>query len=202
MKQAAEGQGQVVGVSGEAGVGKTRLFYEFTRNAAMRDWLLIETDSVSYGKATAYLPVIGLLKGYCQIEERDDNRSIREKVSGKLVTLDQKLMPILPALLSLLDVPVDDPEWVRIDPPQRRERTLEAIKQLLVREARVQPVCCGKSALDRLGDTGASGSIGRESADSETSGPDQLSPGVPAHMGQQVLLHSIAVVSTAARERG
>ncbi len=141
MNQAGNGLGQIVCVSGEAGVGKTRLFYEFTRNAVMRDWLLIETDSVSYGKAAPYLPVIGLLKSYCHIEDQDDNRTIREKVSGKLVTLDQKLMPILPALLSLLDVPVDDPEWSNIDPPQRRERTLDAVKRLLLRESRVQPVC-------------------------------------------------------------
>ena len=141
MNQAESGLGQIVCVSGEAGVGKTRLFYEFTHNAAMQDWLLIETDSVSYGKATAYLPVIGLLKSYCQIEDRDDHRTIREKISGKLVTLDQKLMPVLPALLSLLDVPIDDPDWSKIDPPQRRERTLDAVKRLLLRESQVQPVC-------------------------------------------------------------
>ena len=141
MNQAGHGQGQIVSVSGEAGVGKTRLFYEFARATAMQDWLLIETDSVSYGKATAYLPVVGLLKNYCHLEDRDDNRTIREKVSGKLVTLDQKLMSVLPALLSLLSVPVDDPEWSRIDPPRRRERTLDAIKQLLLRESQVQPVC-------------------------------------------------------------
>ncbi len=141
MDQAGNGLGQIVGVSGEAGVGKTRLFYEFTRNSPIQDWLLIETDSISYGKATAYLPVIGLLKTYCHIEDGDDDRTIHEKVSGKLVTLDEKLMPILPALLSLLDVPIDDPEWLRIDPPQRRERTLDAIKRLLLRESQVQPVC-------------------------------------------------------------
>ena len=141
MNQAGSGMGQIVCVSGEAGVGKTRLFFEFTRKAAMQDWLLLETDSVSYGKATAYLPVIGLLKSYYQIEDRDDDRTIREKVSGKLVTLDQKLMPILPALLSLLDVPIDDPEWSKIDPPERRERTLDAVKQLLLRESQVQVVC-------------------------------------------------------------
>lgn len=141
MNQAGSGHGQVIGVSGEAGVGKTRLFYEFTQNPAMQDWLVIETDSVSYGKATAYLPVIGLLKSYCHIEDHEEDRAIREKVSGKLVTLDNKLMSNLPALLSLLHVEVDDSEWLKIDPPQRRERTFEAVKQLLLRESQEQPVC-------------------------------------------------------------
>ena len=98
------------------------------------------SHSVSYGKATAYLPVIDLLKTYCQIEARDDARRIREKLTGKLLTLDETLKPTLPAMLALLDVPVEDAQWQALDPPQRRQRTLEAIKRLLIRESQVQPV--------------------------------------------------------------
>ncbi|MFQ5830775.1 MAG: hypothetical protein ACE5JD_16710, partial [Candidatus Methylomirabilia bacterium] len=82
-----------------------------------------------------------LLKAYFQIETRDDARKIREKVTGKLLTLDRALEPMLPAFLSLLDVPVEDPHWQDLDPGQRRQRTLDAVKRLLLRESQVQPLC-------------------------------------------------------------
>src|SRR5262249_53369827 len=103
-------------------------------------WLLLASNSVSYGKATAYLPVLDLLKGYFQIDPQDDVRRLREKVTGKLLTLDRALEPLLPALLALLEVPVDDPQWQAFDPPQRRQRTLEAVKRLLLRESQEQPL--------------------------------------------------------------
>jgi predicted ATPase len=95
---------------------------------------------VSYGKATAYLPVIDLLKAYFRIEARDDPRRVREKVSGKLVTLDEALLPMSPAFLALLDVPVEDAPWQGLDPLQRRQRTLDAVRRLLLRESLVQPL--------------------------------------------------------------
>ena len=141
LARAGAGQGQVVAGVGEAGVGKSRLLYEFTRSHHTHGWLQLASNSVSYGKATAYLPVLDLLKGYFQIEPQDDARRLREKVTGKLLTLDRALEPMLPALLALLEVPVEDPQWQAFDPPQRRRRTLEAIKHLLLRESQVQPLC-------------------------------------------------------------
>ncbi|MBI2349955.1 MAG: AAA family ATPase, partial [Deltaproteobacteria bacterium] len=94
----------------------------------------------SYGKATPYLPVIDLLKAYFKIQDRDDQREIREKVTGKLLTLDESLKPSLPGFLNLLDLPVEDSVWQNLDPPQRRQRTLEAVKRLLLRESQVQPL--------------------------------------------------------------
>ncbi|MBI3330147.1 MAG: adenylate/guanylate cyclase domain-containing protein, partial [Nitrospinae bacterium] len=118
LEGAGAGHGQVVAVVGEPGVGKSRLFYEFTRSHRTHGWLLLESHSVSYGKATPYLPIIDLLKTYCQIEARDDGRRIREKVTGKLLTLDETLKPTLPAFLALLDVAVEDPHWEGLDPPE------------------------------------------------------------------------------------
>src|SRR5216117_4328364 len=128
------GHGQVAAIVGEAGVGKSRLVYEFTHSHRLQDWLVLEAVSVSYGKATSYLPVIDLLKGYFKIQDRDELREIREKVTGKLLTLDRSLEPALPAFLTLLDVPVDDAAWRMLDPGQRRQRTLDAVKRLLLRE--------------------------------------------------------------------
>ena len=140
LERAAAGHGQAVAVVGEAGVGKSRLAWEFARSHRTHGWLTLESGSVSYGKATPYLPVIDLLKGYCQIQERDAPRAIRERVAGKLLTLDRALEPLLTPLLALLDVPVEDAAWESLDPPLRRQRTLEAIKRLLFRESQVQPL--------------------------------------------------------------
>jgi class 3 adenylate cyclase len=137
---AVEGHGQVAALVGEAGVGKSRLVYELTHSHRVQGWLVLESVSVSYGKATSWLPVIELLKGYFKIQARDDQREIREKVTGKLLTLDRALEPSLPALLALLDMPVEDAAWSALDPGQRRQRTLDAVKRLLLREARDQPL--------------------------------------------------------------
>ena len=140
LEQAKAGKGQVVAVVGEPGVGKSRLFWEFTHSDRTHGCLLLEAASVSYGKATPYLPVIDLLKGYFQIEARDDTQKIREKVTGKLLSLGRALEAALPPLLSLFDVPVEDPQWAQLDPPVRRQRTLEAVKGVLERESLAQPV--------------------------------------------------------------
>jgi class 3 adenylate cyclase/tetratricopeptide (TPR) repeat protein len=137
---ARSSRGQVAAVVGEPGVGKSRLFWEFAHSHRVDGCLVVEAASVSYGKATTYLPVIELLRGYFQIEPRDDVRKMREKVTGKLFSLDRALEPALPALLALLDVPIDNEEWMRLDPAQRRQQTLDAVKRLLLRESQVQPL--------------------------------------------------------------
>jgi len=137
---AAAGHGQFVAVVGEAGVGKSRLFWEFTRSHRTHGWLILESGSVSYGKVTPYLPVMELLRAYFRIQDRDGQPEIRERVAGKLLMLDRALEPLLTPLLALLDVPVDDETWNALDPPQRRQRTLEAVKRLLLRESQVQPL--------------------------------------------------------------
>jgi class 3 adenylate cyclase/tetratricopeptide (TPR) repeat protein len=140
LERTRAGHGQIVASVGEAGVGKSRLFWEFTHSHRTAGCLVLESGSVSYGKATPYLPVIDLLKAYFQIEAQDDHRRIREKVSGKLMTLDPSLIPTIPVVLGLLDVPVDDPQWEALDNPQRRQHTLTGVKRLLLREAQVQPL--------------------------------------------------------------
>src|SRR5262245_56766636 len=136
---AQEGRGQLVAIVGEPGVGKSRLVYEFTHSHRAQDWLVLEAGSLSYGKATSYLPVIDLLQAYFKVNERESHREIREKVTGKLLTLDRALEPTLPALLALLDVPVEDAPWQALDPAQRRQRTLDAVRRLLLRESQNQP---------------------------------------------------------------
>jgi class 3 adenylate cyclase/tetratricopeptide (TPR) repeat protein len=138
LEQAGTGHGQVVAPVGEPGVGKSRLFWEFTHFPVTQGWLILRSSAVSYGKTMPYLPVIDLLKAYFQIEDRDDQRRIHEKVTGKLFTLDRALAPS--AFLALLDLPVEESTWRALDPPQRRQQTLEAVKRLMLRESQVQPL--------------------------------------------------------------
>jgi tetratricopeptide (TPR) repeat protein len=140
LAQAAAGHGQVVALVGEAGVGKSRLAYEFIHAPQPQEWRVLESASVSYGKAMLYFPVLDLLKRYCHVEEHDDPRIIRAKVTGQVLTLDEALQDTLPALLSLLEVLPDDSPFRSLDPPQRRQRTLQALKRVLLRESQVQPL--------------------------------------------------------------
>src|SRR5262245_1497358 len=140
LELAGTGHGQVVAVVGGPGVGKSRLLWEFTRSEHTKDWLILDGGSVSYGKATTYLPVIDLLKVYFQIEERDDRQQMSEKVVGKVLALDRQLQPWLSPILGVLDLEVKDESWRQADPSQRRQWTLEGLKRLLLRESQVQPV--------------------------------------------------------------
>ncbi len=140
LAAAAHGRGQFVAVVGEPGVGKSRLFWEFTHSHHVHGWLVLEAGAVPYGKTTPYLPVIDVLKTYCGIGDRDDRRAIRDKLTGKLLALDPALEFALPAFLTLLDLPVENREWQALDPAGRRQRTLEALKRLLLRESQVQPL--------------------------------------------------------------
>jgi class 3 adenylate cyclase/tetratricopeptide (TPR) repeat protein len=140
LAQAGAGHGQVVAAVGEAGMGKSRLLYEFVHSHRTQGWQVLEAASVSYGKATPYFPVVDLLKRYVHVEDGDEPRTIRAKVTGHLLTLDEALQETIPALLALLDaLPADSP-FLTLDPPQRRQRTLAALKRVLLRESQVQPL--------------------------------------------------------------
>jgi class 3 adenylate cyclase/tetratricopeptide (TPR) repeat protein len=140
LGRAGTGRGQVLAVVGEPGVGKSRLVWEVTLSSVIAGWRVLKAASVSYGKATSYLPVIDLLKSYFGVTERDGLQEIGEKVAGALERLDPSLRPALVPLLALLDVPVDDASWEALDPRQRRRRTLDGVRRVLLREAREQPL--------------------------------------------------------------
>jgi class 3 adenylate cyclase/tetratricopeptide (TPR) repeat protein len=140
LEGARRGHGEVVAVVGEAGVGKSRLLHELTHSRRVDGYRILQASAVSYGRATSYLPVIDLLKGYFRIDDRDDARSIRAKATGHLLTLDEALKDLLAPVLWLLDaLPEEDGLW-NLEPPQRRQLTLDAVKRLFLRESLVQPL--------------------------------------------------------------
>ncbi len=116
LEQSSSGHGQIVAAVGLAGVGKSRLFYEFVHSHRMQGWLVLESASVSYGKATPYFPIIDLLKRYTHVEDGDDARRIRAKVTGQILTLDESLQDTVPAILSLLDTLPEDSLFLQLAP--------------------------------------------------------------------------------------
>src|SRR5712691_3631180 len=140
LARAQTGHGQVVALVGDAGVGKSRLVYECVHSHRTQGWHVLESTSVSYGKATPYFPVLDLLRRYAHVDERDDPRTLRAKVTGQILTLDETLQDTIPPLLALFDALPDDSPFLTLDPPQRRQRTLAALKRVLLRESQVQPV--------------------------------------------------------------
>ena len=139
LGQAKNGYGQIVGVMGEPGLGKSRLFYEF-KLTSQSGCLVLEAFSVSHGKASPYLPLIELLKDYFQIIPTDDERTRREKVAGKVLMLDRSLETTLPYLFSLLGLEDPQASLRQMDAQIRRQRTFEALQKLFLRESLNQPL--------------------------------------------------------------
>ena len=137
--QAKLGHGQVVAAMAEAGTGKSRLYHEF-KLVAQSDWMVVEAFSVSHGKATAYLPVLELLRNYLRLAVEDDLRTRREKVTGRVLALDRALEDTLPYLFALLGLSEGDDTLEQMDAQIRRRRMHEAIKRILLRESLNQPL--------------------------------------------------------------
>jgi class 3 adenylate cyclase len=131
LKHAAElvrqGHGQIVAAMADAGVGKSRLFYEF-KAKNQSGWMVLEAVSFSHGKATAYLPVVDLLRSYFGIEDDDNVRKRREKVAGRIAMLDRTQDDALRHLFGLLGVTEgDDPSRDgRADPAATHARLSQA----------------------------------------------------------------------------
>ena len=145
MRNAAElahaGRGQIVAAIAEAGTGKSRLFFEF-KAKNQSGWMVLETFSVSHGKASAYLPVLDLLHTYFEITSDDDARARRErKVTGNVLTLRSTLSKMrLPYLFGLLGIVEGDDPLAQMDGQVKKRRTLDAIKRILLRESLNQPL--------------------------------------------------------------
>ncbi|HTO11279.1 MAG TPA: adenylate/guanylate cyclase domain-containing protein [Candidatus Binatia bacterium] len=140
LEMAAGGQGQVVGVAGEAGVGKSRLVWEFTRSTRAQAWLLMEAPAVAYAKATPYAPITAMLTSYFQVESTDDAPKIRAKVSAKVLELDPGMHWAIAPILSLGNIVADDPEYEALEPAERRRRIFGAVTRIVRRESERQPV--------------------------------------------------------------
>ncbi len=133
-EQAKLGHGQIVAAIAEAGTGKSRLFFEF-KAKNQSGWTVLDAFSVSHGKASAYLPLLDLLHSYFEIKPEDDARKRREKVNGKVLTLDRSLEDALPYLFALLAIVDGADSLAQMDAQVKKRRTLDAIKRIFLRES-------------------------------------------------------------------
>jgi adenylate cyclase len=108
LARAREGNGQLLGVVGEAGVGKSRLCFELLERCRARGLMVLEGRAVAHGKNIPLLPMLQIFRTYYGIKERDDDRAAREKIAGRLLLIDEEFREVLPLVFELLGVP--DPE--------------------------------------------------------------------------------------------
>ena len=134
------GSGQIVGIIGEAGVGKSRLVLEFKTQLRNEEVLFLEGQCLHYGSAMAYLPVLDLLKSYFDIADDDREFIIRKKIEEKILCLDKNLKSVLTPFHDLLSLKVDDDAYLQVDPSERKMRVFESLMNLFVRESQSRPL--------------------------------------------------------------
>jgi class 3 adenylate cyclase/tetratricopeptide (TPR) repeat protein len=139
LARVQQGRGQVVGISGEPGAGKSRLIYEFRRSIAGQSVTWLEGFCLSYGEVTPYFPILEILRRNFLIDEEDNPLQIHEKLTRGVLGLDPALEGIVPFLGDLFGLPPADDTIRYLDPPARRRRTFEAILTLTATGTRRRP---------------------------------------------------------------
>lgn len=134
------GTGQVVGLLGEAGVGKSRLLLEMRNMLPQGEYSYLEGRCLQYGGSMAYLPVLDILRSYFDIKEGDREFLIKKKMEDKIIDLDVKLKNVIPPFQSLLSLKVDDEGFSKLEPKEKRERTFEAFRDLMIRVSQKKPL--------------------------------------------------------------
>ena len=134
------GTGQVVGMVGEAGVGKSRLLFEFRHRLPQDEFGYLEGHCIHYGGAMPYLPILDLLRSYFEIREGEREMVIRKRVKERILGLDEKLQGIISPIQDLLSLKVEDEAYLKLEPKQRREKVFEALRDLFIRESQERPL--------------------------------------------------------------
>ncbi|MDY6843920.1 MAG: adenylate/guanylate cyclase domain-containing protein, partial [Thermodesulfobacteriota bacterium] len=140
FEKARWGSGQVVGIVGEAGVGKSRLLLELRGMLPQDKYTYLEGRCLHYGVSMAYLPLLNILRTYFDIKEGEREYVIKKKMEEKINKIDEKLKGILAPLHDILSLKVEDEEYLRLEPHEKRERTFESIRDLLIGESQTKPL--------------------------------------------------------------
>jgi len=134
-READGGSARVVGVTGEPGVGKSRLVLEFEKSLPADGRTYLEGGCFYYGESVAYLPVLQILRRYFEITEASDEALIKEQIDRRLKDLDIDRASVLPPLQDVMSLSLDDEEYLALEPLTRRARVFEALTTLFVAES-------------------------------------------------------------------
>jgi class 3 adenylate cyclase len=138
-----EGRGQLVALVGEPGIGKSRLAYEAIKSSHCDGWMTLEGRGLSYGSRTAFLPIASLLRAYLGIQGSDSMNDVRNKAIEGLAALNEDDADTVSAVLSLLDIQQQNPNeavWIELDPAVRRQKTIDALRTLILKLSTIQPL--------------------------------------------------------------
>jgi class 3 adenylate cyclase/tetratricopeptide (TPR) repeat protein len=139
-EKAKSGSGQVVGLVGEAGVGKSRILFEMRSMLPQGEHSYLEGRCIHFGGSMIYLPILDILRSYFEIKDGDPELTIKKKTEEKIIDFDEKLKGVLPPIHELLSLEVDDEAFSKLEPNEKRERTFEAIRDLLIRVSQERPL--------------------------------------------------------------
>ena len=140
LELANEVRGQLVAVKGQPGTGKSRLVHEFLQSAHLSDWTVLKTAAAAYRRGTPYLAISNLLRSWCEIPEEASPAEARRRLHEALAALPAGSSTYIPALQSLLELPVEDADWPTLDPAVRRQRMMSTVKDLFLRCAQNRPL--------------------------------------------------------------
>jgi predicted ATPase len=136
---AEQGAGQVVSVVGEAGIGKSRLVYEFTQCLMQQDGRYLEGSCFTYGGGIAYLPFLAIVRGLCGLTRSESETTATAQLQQHVRTLSLDTKAVVPYLQHLLMPPVEDDVMPTLSPALVRQRTVEVLKILLLAEVQDRP---------------------------------------------------------------
>ena len=140
LASAARGQGQIVGITGDPGIGKSRLLAEFRRALADRRVTCLEGHCVSYGATIPYAPVLDIVRAACQAVDSDPSETLEAKLSAALAEAGIDPDTGAPPLLHLLGAKVPAESLAGLDPDVIKRRAFDSLRQLLLQRSRPRPL--------------------------------------------------------------
>ncbi|HEY7496468.1 MAG TPA: AAA family ATPase, partial [Candidatus Tectomicrobia bacterium] len=143
LGQVRQGQGQVIGIVGDPGMGKSRLLYEFVQQVAEQAVIYYEGHCLPYGTTVPYGPILDVLRQHCGLPERASPATVTVAVHRVLAATELAPYEAAPLLLQLLNVSVMSEPLAQLSPQERRARTFALLRQIVLHTSRQQPVVLG-----------------------------------------------------------
>jgi class 3 adenylate cyclase len=135
LSRSRSGQGQVVGVVADAGVGKSRLCFEFLERCKADGLRVLKGAGVAHGKNLALLPIMQVFREYYGISEHDSDQLVREKIAGRMLLFDEEYRDVLPILFEFFGAPDPDNPAPRMDPEARQRQLFGVLRRVTQRDA-------------------------------------------------------------------